>query len=108
MKQRVLFQLVGLEGEEKGLTKEVMNVDLMHWNALRKVVKSNYRHILAYIQKDFPIHMTRQQFLDTEGEMREIDLRDLNEDAYVAHFSLDIFIRQLDELSEADIIFDLN
>lgn len=87
-----------------------MDVDYTQWEALRKVVMGKYKNqeVLKFIHQDLPIHLTRDEFLSTEGQMREIDTADLDSEAYVAHFSLDVFIRQLDELAESDISFDLD
>lgn len=106
MSDRVSFQLYFTEGEHAGKRIEVMEVDLQHWASLKQVVEEKYPGILQYLRQELPIHLTRSAFLETEGEMRQLKDEDLNEDAYIAAFSLDIFIRQLDELMESDIYFE--
>lgn len=109
MKPRVIFKLYFPEGDRPAKAVEVMDVDLVHWESLRKTLAEKYAStgILTYLQRELPIHLTRDEFLDTEGEMRKVDPKTLDMNAYKALFSLDVFIRQLDELSTSDILFEL-
>ena len=110
MKERVLFQLYFQEGEKKGQKLEVMDVDMVHWEALRTQLNAKYPDpgLLSYLRQDLPIHLTRDAFLATEKEMRKVKDADLDENAYIAMFSIDIFLRQLDELVDSDILFESN
>lgn len=108
-KQSVSFQLLIEQGKESARCVEVMNVDYPQWKALQNEIRTKYapKGILAYMNKDLPISLSREDFLKTEGEMRKIDERTLSEEAYIALFSLDIFIRQLEDLQDSDIQFEL-
>ncbi len=108
-KPRVSFQLYFTEGQKKGQSVEVMDVDLVHWEALKEQVIKHYaeRGILTYMKEELPIYLKRESFLQTENQMRKVDEKVLNEDAYIALFSLDIFIRQLEDLMDSDIRFQL-
>ena len=108
-KQSVSFRLLLQEEKETAKSVEVMNVDFSQWMALQSEVRSKYapQGILAYMNSDLPISLSREEFLKTEGEMRKIDEKSLTNDAYIALFSLDIFIRQLEDLEDSDIKFEL-
>lgn len=110
MEAKVLFQLFFSEGENAGKKMEVMDVDWDQWSALQKVIREQYapKGILTFLEKDLPIHMTRDEFIGTEGDMRKIDTEALSKDAYIALFSLDVFIRQLDELVKSDVMFEMS
>ncbi|MEM9933185.1 MAG: hypothetical protein AAF824_06225 [Bacteroidota bacterium] len=110
MDAKVLFKLYFSEGENAGKKLEVMDVDWAQWNALTTVVKEQYapKGVLQFLENDLPIHLSRDEFIGTEAEMREVDTETLSKDAYVALFSLDVFIRQLDELAESDVMFELS
>jgi hypothetical protein len=109
MKPRVSFQLYFTEGEKKGKGVEVMDVDLVHWDALKQEVIKHYveQGILTYMKEELPIYLERKEFLQTEAQMRKIDEKAISEDAYIALFSLDIFLRQLEDLMDSDIRFEL-
>jgi len=106
MKEKVSFQLSFKEG---GKAVEVMNVDYDHWKGLQNAVREKYltQGILTYMAEDLPVSLSREEFLATEGEMRKIDEKELSSNAYIALFSLDIFLRQLEDLAEADIRFEM-
>ncbi|RMG23106.1 MAG: hypothetical protein D6730_15155 [Bacteroidetes bacterium] len=108
MPNNVSFQLYFTEGPKAGQKAEVMNVDLHHWEALRKVLATQYagQGILPFLQQELPIHIKRETLLAEEGNMRKVKDQDLDEDAYIALFSLDVFIRQLEDLVAADILFE--
>ncbi|MEM6628253.1 MAG: hypothetical protein AAF694_01210 [Bacteroidota bacterium] len=108
-KQSVSFQLLFKDGVDKGKTVEVMNVDVDQWEALQQIIRQEYapKGILAYMNSELPISLTREDFLKTEKEMRMIDDTELSNEAYIALFSLDIFIRQLEDLQDSDIKFSL-
>jgi len=108
MQGRILFQMYFSEGENAGKKLEVMNVDADQWESLRKVLASTYgeKDILSFMQQELPIHLSREAFLKEEENMRKVKDRDLDELAYIALFSLDVFVRQLDELAESDIMFE--
>lgn len=109
MDERVLFLMYFSDGEHAGERKEVMDVDKYMWDELKETLSTKYqgKGILDFMFKDFPIHLTRDEFLSQEGPMRKVHDKDLSENAYKALFSLDVFVRQLDELVESDIMFDV-
>ncbi len=108
-KQSVSFRLLLQEEKEIEKSVEVMNVDLSQWKALQSEIRSKYapQGILTYMNSDLPISLSKDEFLKTEGEMRKIDEQSLSNEAYIALFSLDIFIRQLEDLEDSDIKFEL-
>ena len=108
-KQSVSFQLLIEQGKKSAKCVEVMNVDYSQWDALQREIRATYapKGILSYMNENLPISLSREDFLKTEGEMRKIDEHSLSEEAYIALFSLDIFIRQLEDLEDSDIQFEL-
>jgi len=109
MERRVAFQLYYPHNPPDARKVEVMEVDWAHWKALKEVIATDYASLepLAYINQDLPILLKHSVFIQSEGDLRKIDVKNISEEAYIALFSLDIFIRQLDDLEETDIRFEL-
>lgn len=87
---------------------EVMDIDADQWESLKRVLQHKYQeaNILPFVHQPFPIHLKREEFLAEEANMRQVKDQDLDEAAYIALFSLDVFVRQLDELIDSDILFE--